>query len=145
METTRELSPERVGELVADAATPVVHRALWAVLWDGELRLADALSADVRDVSFESGTITVDLPLRGRGPVALPMSDRTAALLREAIADRTEGPLLVSDSGNPLSREAAIRRAQTAGVGIHAFRYSGRLHREAPGRSDGLGGRVVAL
>ena len=129
MRTDMVMSEEEFRALLSNVTVPVEHRALWALLWDGELRLVEALSADVRDVDLESRTVRVDGPRNAPGPTVAPMSERTAGLLREVIGSRAEGPLLVNAGGRPVSREAAARWARSAGRGIHDFRSQGRRAR----------------
>lgn len=124
------VTQDQLEELTSDEAHPVAHRALWALLWDGDLRLGDALSLDVRDIDYENGTALVDFPKRESDPRSVPVAERALGLVRAAAGDRSEGPLLLNRSGRPLSREQSARVAQdAAGVSIHAFRTGGELHR----------------
>ncbi|MEU6929004.1 tyrosine-type recombinase/integrase [Streptomyces sp. NPDC046374] len=116
------VGPDEIGPLMANGAVPAEHRALWGLMWQSGLRVADALSVDVRDVDFEDGTVTVPQPVRDRGPVSAPVSEEAATLLRKVVGERKEGPLLVNSAGRALSREAAIRWARAVGHGIHDFR-----------------------
>ncbi|QKW06949.1 site-specific integrase [Streptomyces sp. NA04227] len=61
-----EVSPEEYRRLIADESIPAAHRALWALMWESELRLAEALSLDVRDIDPEGKTATAE-DIRGRG------------------------------------------------------------------------------
>lgn len=127
--TQHTLTRQRVDELLADESVPVAHRALWALLWEGEVRLGDALSLDVRDVEFADGTARVEYPKRGAGPVSVPLGDRAAGLLRQAIDGRADGPALQVDE-RPISRTSAAHRARAAGAGsIHSFRSAGQAAR----------------
>lgn len=131
------LTRERVDELLADESVPVAHRALWALLWEGEVRLGDALSLDVRDVEFGDGTARVEYPKRGAGPVSVPLGDRAAGLLRQAIGERADGPAL-QVAGQPISRTSAARRAHEVGAGsIHAFRSGGQAARRPARDTEG--------
>lgn len=124
------VSEERLVELLADSSIPVAHRALWSLLWDGETRLVDALSVDVRDVDIEGLALIVEVPVRGRGPVRQPFSERSAGLLQELVGGRDAGPLMVGEGGAPLSVEQAARVARRQGrVNVHGFRRSGFLAR----------------
>lgn len=123
------MSTEVFRRLIANGQVPVEHRALWAMLWDGELRLGDALSVDVRDVDLAAGTVRVEGPRKEPGPLVAPLSAEAAGLVREVIGDREEGPLLVNASGRRVARETASRWARSAGHGVDAFRTGGRLAR----------------
>lgn len=123
LHSPKVMSREDVERLTADDSIPPAHRALWALMQEG-VRVGDALSLDVRDVNIEDGAVQVDVPAKGPGPKRYPLSDEAAALAREAIADRTEGPLLANEDGRALTRYNVSRFAQAvAGVAsIHAFR-----------------------
>jgi integrase len=124
------MTHDQYERLVTDATIPVADRTLWALLWEGNLRLSDVLSLDVCDIDLAERTAQVDYPKRDTDPQNVPFSPSAAALLREAIGERTEGPLLLNENGRPLSRERVIRSARKAGVpSIHAFRHGGYKRR----------------
>ncbi|MFI1100275.1 tyrosine-type recombinase/integrase [Streptomyces melanogenes] len=108
--------------LVTDETIPVQHRALWALLRDGYTRVTDALSLDIADVDFDQRVARVDFPKRRTDPRVIPVSERTAELLRQAKGDRDAGPLITGAHGRPLGRETASRFARHVGASIHAFR-----------------------
>ncbi|MGW3164847.1 tyrosine-type recombinase/integrase [Streptomyces sp. NPDC001142] len=120
--------PSHAEAAIADPAHPVAHRTLWSLLYDGHVRLSDALSLDVRDVDLNARTARVDFPKTG-DPYLAPLSARSADLVRSAVGDRREGPLLTTDADMPISRERAAQFARQAGVSIHDFRTSGRLRK----------------
>ncbi|MEV3853016.1 site-specific integrase [Streptomyces sp. NPDC050095] len=119
------LAPEDFLRLTSDETIPAEHRALWALLWEGGLRIGDALALDVRDVDPDEHKVNVDYPKSDKDERTIPLSDQTAALARAAMGDRTEGPLFVNRKGAALSRESAARFANLAAPGIHAFRVGG--------------------
>lgn len=131
------LTEQQLDELLADETLRAAHRALWALLWEGELRLADALSLDVRDIDLTARTAHVEYVKRSTpGPASVPIGERAAALLHQVDDGYTGGPALHVD-GRPISREAASLRARSAGAGsIHAFRSGGQAkrHGTAPSR-----------
>jgi integrase len=122
------LTRDQYLHLIADESIPFTHRALWVLLYDGDLRLGELLSLDVRDFDVESETVFVEYPKEGV-PKAVPLTPNERLMLRFAIDNRTEGPLFVDESGQPLSREAAAEEARKAGVGIHDFRLAGQRER----------------
>ncbi|MFI1467631.1 tyrosine-type recombinase/integrase [Streptomyces wuyuanensis] len=127
--TALTLTRARVDELLGDETVPVAHRALWALLWEGEVRLGDALSLDVRDIEFGARSVRVEYPKRGTDPESVPLGERAAELLQRAVGGRADGPALQVE-GRPISRTSAARRAHAAGAGsIHAFRSSGQADR----------------
>ncbi|MEU0787593.1 tyrosine-type recombinase/integrase [Streptomyces sp. NPDC006173] len=127
------LSYDRYLRLIADEKNPYTHRLLWVLLGDGELRLNELLSLDVRDVDLETSTAFVEYPKAGT-PKAVPLSPNARLMLQFAINYRTEGPLFIDDAGAPISRDAAIAQARKAGVSIHDFRLAGQ--RERAGRAS---------
>lgn len=124
------ITRDRYLHLIADESLPFAHRALWVLLWEGELRMGDLLSLDVRDVDLEARTAGVDFPKEG-APSTVPLSPNAALVLRMLIDGRTEGPLFVDAEGRPLALEAAARQASAAGVSIHGFRLGGHRQRLA--------------
>ena len=125
--------PEAMSEadqvrLVANEKYPFTHRVLWVLLWDGALRLDELLSLDVRDIDLESRMAFVEYPKEGT-PKAVPLSPNARLMLQFAIESRTEGPLFVDGSGQPLAREAVVDQARKAGVSIHDFRLGGQQER----------------
>ncbi|MET9222294.1 hypothetical protein ABZX65_26510 [Streptomyces sp. NPDC003300] len=119
---------DALAQLLTDQAVPVAHRALWSLLWDGDVYLDELLSIDVRDVDFEGRVIKVDYPTRAKEPFTVRLGERSAALLVAAIGGAEDGPALrIGD--RPISREAAIRQARKAGYSIHGFRLGGQVAR----------------
>ncbi|ONK11478.1 hypothetical protein [Streptomyces sp. MP131-18] len=107
---------DRFLRLLADESVPVVHRALWALLWESDVRVLDLLALDV---SAEP---------RIRPPADGDLGGLAAALLGRLAGDRTSGPLFAVGP-RALSWDEAVRTAQAGGVAIHAIRTSGRQHR----------------
>lgn len=121
------VTPEHFQRLTADESIPAAHRALWALLWEGGIRLNDALSLDVRDVDLDRHQVGVDYPKRDSDERTVPLSDHTAALAHAAMGDRPEGPFLADGRGAALGRQAVARFArQAAKANIHAFRAGGQ-------------------
>jgi integrase len=126
------MSEARFASLLANARVPVEHKALWSLLWDAEMRLTDALSADVRDLDRrESTVVSENGKSGGSARQRVPLSDRTMRLLDRVIRDRAHGPLFVNVAGDPLSREAVQRWARSVGHSVHAFRLGGQVARRA--------------
>jgi integrase len=121
--TAATITEERLAELLTDPTIPAAHRALWALLWDGEIRLSEALSLDVRDIDLDARTAQIDYRAKP-APDSAPISERAAELVREAIGDETAGPA-IHRFGRPISVRGASVIARTHGVSIHAFRSSG--------------------
>ncbi|MCA1217397.1 tyrosine-type recombinase/integrase [Streptomyces sp. 8L] len=124
------VEPEEFVRLTNDDAIPAQHRALWALLWEGGLRVGDALALDVRDVDLDEHKVNVDYPKTNRDERVIPLSDQSADLARAAIGDRTDGPLFVNQRGMALSRESAATFARQAAPGIYAFHAGGHKVRK---------------
>ncbi|UGY93642.1 hypothetical protein [Streptomyces gobiensis] len=124
--TEQCITEEQFEELLADDSIAIVHRTLWLLLWEGELRVLDLLSCDVRDVHFEERRVS-----RASGKAVsegVDFSERAAALLAELTRGRDSGPLFAVGE-RALSWEAVVRTAGEHGHAIHAFRAGGKLHR----------------
>lgn len=121
--TTAPLTDEQFEQLITDDSIPATHRALWSLLRDGDARITEALVLNVPDVNLDQHTAHLDYRKRRSDPRTIPISERTADLLRQAKGDRDAGPLFTGTRGRPLGRETAARVARHAGAGsIHAFR-----------------------
>jgi site-specific recombinase XerC len=118
---------ERLEELLADESIDTVHRALWLLLWEGELPVVDLLSLDVCDVRLDEAGVGTVL---GKGEQQMELSQRAARLVGELAGERETGPLFAVD-GRALTWEQAMLAAQQQGHGIHAFRTGGKRHRQA--------------
>jgi hypothetical protein len=112
------VTAERLEELLADDSIALVHRALWLLLWEGELPVLDLLSLDVQ---------ALDLQDREAG-----FSERAAGLLRELIGERKAGPVFAIRD-RALTWDQAMQAAQERGHGIHTFRTAGKRRRSESG------------
>lgn len=133
--TTLTITEEQLNELLTNQYIPAAHRALWALLWDGEIRLEEALMMDVRDFDLDARTASLEYRVKP-GPATVPVSERAAELLREAFAGETTGPA-IHRFGRPISRRGASVIARSHDVSIHAFRHSGPRHPSYVGGSEG--------
>lgn len=121
--TTTVMPDEQFEQLITDNSIPAAHRALWSLLRDGHARITDALALTVGDVDLDQGAARLAQPKLVRDPRAIPVSERSVELLRQAKGDRDMGLLITGTHGRPLSRESATRVARQAGAAsIHAFR-----------------------
>ncbi|WP_326596817.1 hypothetical protein [Streptomyces sp. NBC_01803] len=111
--SAENITLDRFERLLADESVPLVHRALWLLLWESDVRVLDLLALDVADVA--------------RAGVA---DERAVGLLSRLIGERTAGPLLAVGQ-KVLTWDQAVRTAQGHGHAVHAFRTSGRRHRRA--------------
>ena len=103
----------------ARASGPVEH-ALIALLGMLGLRVSEACNADVSDLRYESGYELLHVIGKGAKPADIPLPIPVLRAVREAIGDRTSGPLLQTRTGRRLDRPAAARvvtrLARQAGV-----------------------------
>ncbi|WP_159001013.1 hypothetical protein [Streptomyces sp. SBT349] len=107
---------DRLERLLDDESIPVVHRALWLLLWESDVRVLDLLAIDVAEVA------------RIRPAPERPLGKRADGLLDRLIGDRVAGPLFAVGP-RALSWDEAVRAARAHGHAVHAFRTSGRQHR----------------
>jgi hypothetical protein len=108
---------DRFEGLLADESIPVVHRALWLLLWESDMRVLDLLALEV---SAEP---------RIRPVPGGPLADRAADLLARLVGERTTGPLFAVGP-RALTWDETVRAAGERGHAVHAFRTSGRQHRD---------------
>ncbi|MFF6956159.1 hypothetical protein [Streptomyces sp. NPDC008317] len=133
---------EDLDRLQADRTVPPAIRAMALLLWEETARFTDLLSADVRDVDLSTRTLDLEFPAKG-GPGPASFSERAAAVLREAIADETAGPLLRNSTGSPFSRETASRQLKRySNFATHQLRLGGQIHRSRPSPTDDESARL---
>jgi len=109
------------------AGSPVDH-ALACLLGLLGLRVSEACSIDVEDLSLERGHRTVTVLAKGSKLAIIPLPPRVARAIDLAAGERKAGPLLLTRAGNRLNRHAAtriVRRlARQAGVTKHISPHS---------------------
>ncbi|GAA3624060.1 site-specific integrase [Streptomyces fenghuangensis] len=132
--TDERITAERLEELLADDSIDMAHRALWLLLWEGDLRVLDLLSLEIQDVDLRARRVT---GVCGR---AVPegegdISERAAGLLREVVGDRESGPLFATGN-RALGWEQVMLTAGEQGHAVHEFRAGGRLHRRGEPAAD---------
>jgi integrase/recombinase XerD len=118
--------------LVAAGLSSARDHALVSLLALNELRVSEALGADIDAVGLERGHRTLTVSRKGGKVVMMPLAPRVARALDLAIGDRFEGPIFVDGTGERLDRHAAgriVRRvARQAGiakrVGPHTLRHA---------------------
>ncbi|MDT0307799.1 hypothetical protein RM780_12615 [Streptomyces sp. DSM 44917] len=110
------LTVEAFERLLADESVPVVHRALWLLLWISDKKVLDLLALQVADADAV------------RPPPGSPYAERADALLTALAADRASGPLF-ANGPRTLTWDEAVRTAASKGVALHTFRTSGKHHR----------------
>lgn len=134
------LSREEVAALLEAAATirQAAHRAravaLVRLLVTNALRISEALSIDVEQLTTERGHRVVRDMVRKGGPgvrQTLPLPPATVAALEAYIGERTTGPVFVTGSGARMTRQAAerlirglARRAYGKPHGPHRLRHT---------------------
>lgn len=92
----------------AQRYSPMAY-ALIALLGGRALRIAEACSLDISSLSRVGGYDLISFI--GKGPVAatLPLATPVAEAVYAAIGDRTEGPILLNQRGNRMTRPNASR------------------------------------
>ena len=94
--------------------------ALVAMLGLLGLRIFEATSADIADLGEEHGHRVLCVCGKGTKIVLVPLPPAVGRAIDRAVADRTQGPVLLNSRGVRMDRHAATRRlrrlATTAGI-----------------------------
>ena len=94
--------------------------ALVAMLGLLGLRIFEATSTDITDLGEEHGHRVVRVCGKGTKIVLVPLPPAVGRAIDRAVADRTDGPVLLNGRGARMDRHAATRRlrriAATAGI-----------------------------
>jgi integrase/recombinase XerD len=107
--------------------------ALICLLAFNALRIGEVISSRVEDLGEEKHNVTLSIMGKGSKPAIVGLPMRTVWALKEAHQGRTTGPLVLSGTGGPLTRDSAGRtchriakRAGIKGKNItpHVFRHS---------------------
>jgi integrase/recombinase XerD len=125
------LPPLQHGIFMAQAAKsgPTAH-ALACLLGLRGLRISAAIGLDVDHVTRENGYDCVTFVAKGGKTMTQALPGVAARAVREVIADRTEGPLLLNAWGNRMSRHNADRLlkkiAAAAAIDLHVTPHAMR-------------------
>ncbi|MDF1596964.1 MAG: tyrosine-type recombinase/integrase [Acidimicrobiia bacterium] len=97
------LTPAQARLLISAARdrSAAAHALVWLMVGVG-LRIAEACTARLEDISDDVLTVTV----KGGHRQAKPLSPPVLEAVRRAAGDRKEGPILLTSEGRPLSRRA---------------------------------------
>lgn len=102
--------------------------ALACLLAYNALRIGEVIRADVEDLSAERHHRTLAIMGKGSKPDLIPLTNRTAFAVDQALHGRTTGPLILGGTGLRLSRESAARTvarlARRAGIDKHLTPHS---------------------
>jgi integrase/recombinase XerD len=118
------LNPLEFGALLRAArnAGPTQH-GLVALLGLSGLRISEAVGLNVDSVSVEQGYDTIRFIGKGAKAAIVPLPLPVSRAVKELIADRTEGPLLLNRNGRRMDRSCATRMldvlADQASLGKH--------------------------
>ncbi|MHB8681495.1 MAG: tyrosine-type recombinase/integrase [Acidimicrobiales bacterium] len=131
--TTLGLDRNELSAFIAQgsAGSPTDH-ALACLLGLLGLRVSEACSINIEDISTERGHRTIRFVGKGSKPALMPLPPRVARTLDLVAGERTCGPLLLTHAGNRMNRHAATRivRRLAKGAGItkrispHSLRHS---------------------
>jgi integrase/recombinase XerD len=108
--TTLGLDRTELAAFVAQgsAGSPTDH-ALACVLGILGLRVSEACSLNIEDISTERGHRTIRFVGKGSKPALMPLPPRVARTLDLVVGERHSGPVLLTRAGNRLNRHAATR------------------------------------
>jgi integrase/recombinase XerD len=114
---------EAVRFLAAAKATSPRDHALACLLTLNGLRVSEACAADVVDLGVERAHRVLVVVGKGGQRTLVPLAPRTVRAIDAALGGRTQGPLLVANSGGRLDRHDAARivtrLARRAGLAKH--------------------------
>jgi len=118
--TSTGLSVEELRSLLlaAEADGPRTH-ALVLLLGLNGLRISEALSAKVEDLSRMRGHKVLVVTRKGGRRATIPLAPRTAEAIDALVANRSTGPIFATRTGKALDRPAAwrtLRRLARDGV-----------------------------
>jgi site-specific recombinase XerD len=100
---------EAVRFLAAAQAASARDHALACLLTLNGLRVSEACAADVVDLGVERAHRVLAVVGKGGQRTLVPLAPRTVRAIEAALGGRTDGPLLVSNSGGRLDRHDAAR------------------------------------
>jgi integrase/recombinase XerD len=100
---------EAVRLLAAAEATSARDHALACLLTLNGLRVSEACAADVADLGVERAHRVLAVVGKGDQHTLVPLAPRTIRAIDSALGGRTNGPLLVSNTGGWLDRHDAAR------------------------------------
>ena len=114
------LTPLEFAGFLAAARTlgPQPH-ALAALLGLSGLRIAEACGLDVESRTVENGYDTLRFIGKGSKPAIVPLPIPVMRAVKDAIGDRTTGPILLNSHGRRLDRAAATRSIQRIAKAAH--------------------------
>ena len=92
----------------AAAAGPRTHALVLLLALNG-LRVSEALSAKVEDLTTERGHHVVRITRKGGKGQTVPLAPRTAEAISALTAARTSGPIFSTSTGKPMDRPAVWR------------------------------------
>ena len=110
------------------AAGSAMDNALACLLGLLGLRVAEACSISIEDLSAQRGHRIVTVVGKGSKLAVIPFPPRVARAVDVAAGERTSGPLLLTRAGHRMNRQAATRivcrLAKSAGVTKHISPHS---------------------
>lgn len=131
--TTLGLDRMELGGLLAVAAgANVMDHALICLLALMGLRVSEACGVHIQDLGQERGHRTLHIIGKGHKRATMAMPPRVFRAIDLAIGDRTEGPVLLSATGMPMTRDMAGRVVKrlckkagiTKRISPHSLRHS---------------------
>jgi site-specific recombinase XerD len=108
--TSTGLDRDELHELLAVAATDGPRtEALVLLLALNGLRVSEALSVNVEDLTTERGHHVVKITRKGGKGQTVPLAPRTAEAISTLVAERASGPIFSTSTGKPMDRPAVWR------------------------------------
>jgi integrase/recombinase XerD len=124
------LVSERYGLQVC-GRQPAEH-ALISLLAENGLRVSEATSTDIENLSIERGHRTPSIVRKDGKKAVIPLAPRTARAIDLAIGERCDGPIFTTSTGQRLDRHGAGRIVRRVGrraslakkIGPHTLRHA---------------------
>jgi len=125
--TTLGLDRNELGAFLVQAglSNPRDH-ALAALLAMNGLRVSEACNTNIEDMASGKGHRTVTVVRKGGHHELIPLAPRTARAIDLAVGERCEGPILLANNGERLTRCGAYRIVK------RLARRAGIAHRISP-------------
>jgi site-specific recombinase XerD len=130
---TNYLSDAQLKAFISTAfeASPRDHAAAW-LLGNGGMRVSELIGAQIQDLVEIRGHRVLVVTVKGNRQREIPLAPPAWDAIQSAIWDRTEGTILLTESGEPMNRcqaDRMVRRlARAAGIEMkispHTLRHS---------------------
>lgn len=126
---TRGMSRTEVARFLATSERNPTYHAMCCLLALNGLRISEACSANIEDLGVERGHRTLTVTRKGGNRQTIPLSPKTARTVESIVAERSNGPILVTQAGTRMTRTNAAKAVGRIGkqAGIETKVHPHRL------------------